>query len=295
VGDVLIVGCGYLGRRVAGRLSEAGRRVLATTRSAARAEEFRAAGLVPIVCDVTDPATLGGLPAVDTVIHAVGLDRSAGKSMHEVYVAGLANLLDGLPPPRRFVLVSSTSVYGQTSGEVVDEGSPTEPAEESGRTVLEAERVLRGRFPEAIVLRFAGIYGPGRLLRRVQSLQAREPIAGDPERWLNLIHVEDGAAAVLAAAERGRPGGVYVVCDDRPVRRREFFTLLARELNAPPPVFVPAAPGQPRESANRRTSNRRLREELGVALRYPDCAAGLRAACGEASSKGAGIPPGAGG
>src|SRR6266700_3105042 len=97
MGDMLIVGCGYLGRRLAARCLAAGRRVLATTRSAARAEEFRAAGLVPVVCDVTEPSGLGGLPAAGTVVHCVGLDRSAGKSMREVYVDGLRHLLERLP------------------------------------------------------------------------------------------------------------------------------------------------------------------------------------------------------
>ena len=96
--------------------------------------------------------------------------------------------------------VSSTGVYGQCHGEEVDEESATEPVEESGRVVLEAERLLHQQLPEAVILRFAGIYGPGRLLRR-QAIEAGEVLVGDPEKWLNLIHVADGAAAVHAAEE----------------------------------------------------------------------------------------------
>jgi nucleoside-diphosphate-sugar epimerase len=269
VDDLLIIGCGYLGRRLATRLLAERGRVLATTRSLARAAEFRAAGIEPIVCDVTDPATLRELPRVDTVVHSVGLDRSAGKSMREVYVDGLANVLDNLPSPRRFLHVSSTSVYGQQLGEEVDETSATEPAEESGRIVLAAEEILRQRLPSAIVLRFAGIYGPGRLLR-AQAIQAGEPIAADPEKWLNLIHVDDGVSAILAAAERGQPGAVYLVCDDSPVRRRDFYGFLAEVLHAPPPTFVAS-----HDQANRRLCNRRMRQELAVELRYPDYRAGV--------------------
>jgi nucleoside-diphosphate-sugar epimerase len=278
--SALIIGCGYLGQRVAALWLAQGRRVLATTRSRDRADELRQRGIEPVVCDVVDAASLQSLPRVSTVVYCVGFDRSAGRSMREVYVQGLANVLAALPPPERFVHVSSTGVYGQCDGAEVDETAPTEPQEESGRIVLEAERLLREKFPNAIVLRFAGIYGPGRLIGS-QALHAGQPLVGDGERWLNLIHVEDGAAAVLAAAERGQPGSVYNVSDDCPVRRRDFYTALARLLGTPPPTFVPPSPGAaplPRERTNRRILNRRLRSELGVQLRYPSFAQGL-AAC----------------
>ncbi len=267
---ILIIGCGYLGRRLASRCRAEGRRVFATTRRAERAKEFCADGLEPVVCDVTDLTSLGRLPAAETVVYCVGLDRSAGLSMRAVYVDGLRNVLSRLRAPRRLLYVSSTSVYGQSGGEEVDETSATEPAEESGRIVLEAESVLRSVCPEAVVLRFAGIYGPGRLLRE-RAIRAGEPMTGDPDVWLNLIHVDDGVEALLAAEQRALPGSVFNVCDDRPVRRRAFYTLLAEQLNAPPPRFLHSPTSLP-EAANRRVVNRRLRQELGVSLRYPDCA-----------------------
>jgi nucleoside-diphosphate-sugar epimerase len=214
-------------------------------------------------------------------LYSVGFDRGAGRSMRAVYVNGLDNVLAALPAPGQFLYVSSTGVYGQCHGEEVDETAATEPAEESGRVVLEAEGVLRRRLPAAVVLRFAGIYGPERL-PRAQALRAGEPLVGDPEKWLNLIHVEDGAAAVLAADGRGRPGAVYNVADDRPVRRREFYGLLARLLGAPEPRFVPPAPDAPlpaHERADRRVGNRRLRQDLAVELRYPTYREGLAASC----------------
>jgi nucleoside-diphosphate-sugar epimerase len=144
--------------------------------------------------------------------------------------------------------------------------------------MLEAERLLHSRLPSGVVLRFAGLYGPGRLLR-APALRAGEPVVGDGERWLNLIHVEDGASAVLAAEARAVPGAVYNVCDDCPVPRREFYAELARLIGAPPPRFVPPPPGaSPRgERTNRRVSNRRMRAGLGVALRYPSFREGLSA------------------
>ena len=197
--------------------------------------------------------------------------------MRQVYVDGLGSVLAALSRVERFLYVGSTGVYGQCRGEEVDETAATEPAEESGRFVLEAESLLRRRLPSAVVLRFAGIYGPGRLLRQ-QALIAGEPLVGDADRWLNLIHVEDGAAAVVAADVRARPGEVYHVCDDCPVRRRDFYKLLARLLGAPEPRFIPPAPGSAlpaHERTNRRIRNRRLREELRMQLRFPSYVEGL--------------------
>jgi nucleoside-diphosphate-sugar epimerase len=276
--DKLIIGCGYLGRRIATLWSAQNHCVFATTRSTARADECRALGLQPILCDVLDPASLRSLPAVESIAYCIGLDRSTEISMHSLYVGGLANVLAALPQPSpRFVYVSSTSVYGQTEGEEVDERATTEPQEESGKIVLEAEQLLRSRLPSAVILRFAGIYGPGCLMRG-QSIKAGEPIIGDAEKWLNLIHVEDGAVVVAAADKRAAPGSIYNVSDGSPVRRRVFYTKLAEVLRAPQPRFVSPAPGAvvpPHERGHRRIVNRRMREELGVTLRYPHYEAGL--------------------
>jgi nucleoside-diphosphate-sugar epimerase len=270
--DALIVGCGYLGRRVAARWVAAGMRVAALTRRNAAA--LAALGVDPIPGDILDPETLRSIPRARTVLYAIGTDRTSGKTMREVYVDGLRHVLGTLPPPDRFVYVSSTGLYGQTGGEWVDETSPTDPVEESGRVVRDAEGLLRAELPGAIVLRFAGIYGPDRLLRR-QAVLAGEPLVGDAEKWLNLIHVEDGADAVLAAADRGVPGETYNVADDEPVSRRAFYTRLAVVLGAPPARFEPKPePG----AANRQVSNRKLRAALDWQPRFPSYREGL-AAC----------------
>lgn len=198
--------------------------------------------------------------------------------MRDLYVGGMANLLAALPRPGRFVQVSSSSVYGQTDGAWVDETSETQPEEPSGQIVLDAERTLRASFPDAIVLRFSGIYGPGRWLRRA-SVEAGEPIVADADKWLNLIHVDDGARAALVALDRATPGATLNVCDDAPVARRDFYRWMAERLGAPAPRFVSPPADQtppPHERANRRISNRRLRD-LGMTFAYPDCRTGLAA------------------
>lgn len=276
--NYLIIGCGYLGQRVAALWRAQGQNVFATTRRVGAAESWRGWGLEPITCNILDPISLKRLPQVHTVVHAISFDRAAGPSMREVYVDGLANVLDQLPTPERFIYVGSSSVYGQTDETWVDEDAATEPQEEVGKIVLDAEKVLRQRLPQAILLRFAGIYGPGRLLRQ-ESIQAGKPIVGNPDRWLNLIHVDDGARAVVAAAGKARPGRIYNVCDGQPVPRRDFYVELARWLKAPGPQFILPPPGaaSPHEKSNRRIANRRMTVELSTALMYADYRQGLAA------------------
>ena len=270
----LILGCGYLGLRVAKAWLAAGTLVAAVTRS--RSDELRQAGVTPIPGDVLDPASLS-FPPIRTVLYAIGLDRRAGRSMREVYVDGLRNVLTALGPVDRFIYISSTSAFGQTDGSWVDETSPTEPLEESGRVVLEAERTLREFRPDAIIMRFAGIYGPNRILRR-DSLLRGEPVLGDADRFLNLIHVDDGVRAVLAAEAKGQPGETYLIADDEPPTRRAFFSATAEMLNAPVPTFLPAASAEP--EANRRIRNAKAKRELGFAPRYPSFREGLAACLG---------------
>jgi nucleoside-diphosphate-sugar epimerase len=267
---VLIIGCGYLGRRVAAAWRDRGRTVYALTRG--RAAELTAAGCVPLIGDVTNPSSLKNLPPVETVLYAVGRDRAAGASMRDVYVTGLSNVLTAVPPPAKFLYVSSSSVYGQTGGEWVTEDSPTDPTEESGRVVREAEGMLHMQFPSAVILRFAGIYGPGRLLRE-REIRSGTPLVGDADKWLNLIHVDDGVRAVLAAEARATPGEIYNVSDDEPVTRRDFYTELARVLGAPPARFIPGP--NARGETHRRVSNAKARDQLGFIPYYRDHRAGL--------------------
>lgn len=268
----LIIGCGYLGRRIGAHWQQQGNTVYVTTRREEQAEIFKKVGFHPVICDVTKPDTLN-LPEVETVVHCVGRDRLAEPTMYEVYVQGLANVLKQLPTPKKFIYVSSSSVYGQSDGEMVDETSATEPVDESGQIVLEAEQLLQSSNKQAIILRFAGIYGPDRLMG-ASILRANRPLRGNPDKWLNLIHVEDGVRAVLAAESLAEVGGIYNVCDDHPTTRREFYTFLAEQLQTSPPNFQP---GPSPRSGNRQIDNRRMREKLNVKLAYPNFREGIAA------------------
>jgi nucleoside-diphosphate-sugar epimerase len=278
----LIIGCGYLGQRLGVRLVRDGGRVFGTVRSPGRAEELVRSGIEPVIVDVLRPDTMRGLPAADRVFYAVGFDRSAGAAMRTVYVDGLQAVLDHLPRSvRRFVYAGSTGVYGQAGGEWVDEQSPTVPEHESGRVVMEAEGRVRAwagsREASAVILRFAGLYGPGRVVRR-SMLERGEPIPGDPGKFLNMVHIDDAAAAAAAALDADAPGPIYLVADDRPVTRREYYAVAAGVLGAPEPRFEAPRAGTSeaaRDATSKRVDNRRMKAELGVVPRYPDITTGL--------------------
>jgi nucleoside-diphosphate-sugar epimerase len=272
----LILGCGYLGQRMARAWVDQQRKVYAVTRS--RADFLLKQGIEPIVGDVLDPATLQHLPKVDTVLYAVGFDRSSQRSMREIYVQGLRNVLERLPDCQRFLYVSSTGVYGHTDGTEVDETSPTEPREESGKVVLEAEQTLRALRPDAFILRFAGIYGPNRLLRK-QPLLNGDPFVGDADKWLNLIHRDDGVRALLQAEISTTKQRLFNISDGNPVTRRAFYTRLAELLNAPTARFeTPATAANP--EPNRRVVSALARSELEFVPQFPSYSEGLAASLG---------------
>jgi nucleoside-diphosphate-sugar epimerase len=206
--------------------------------------------------------------------------------MRAVYVDGLLNVLDHLPRQvARLVYASSTGVYGQSEGEWVDERTPPSPRTESGRNCLDTEERLRDSIDQhtgtatAITLRFAGLYGPGRVVRRA-LIERGEPIPGDPCKMFNLIQIEDAAAAAALALSVASPDPVYLVSDDRPVTRLEYYSLLATLLNAPAPTFAPPGAGSlhdGRDATSKRVANHRMKAGLGVALMYPNITTGLPA------------------
>ena len=262
----LIVGCGYLGRRVAQRWLAEGHQVSAVTRSPRRVEELRRAGILPVLADVTRPETLAALPEAQRVLYAVGYDPAAGLSRFDVYVRGLENFLGCAPAGiERLVYISSTGVYGQADGSWLDESSPCRPQREAGRAFLAAEQRLADHplAARTVVLRMAGLYGPGRVSRRSSAA----------EGFLNLIHVDDMAEVVLAAEKCPAPR-LYLASDGHPVTRAEYYAYLATLLPSPDPP----APQTDRARANKRISNRRLLAELGVKLKYPSYREGLPAA-----------------
>ncbi len=281
----LIVGCGYVGKRVARKWISQGDRVLALTRTEAGGEELRRLGIEPIFGDVSERGVLRGVESVERVLYAVGFDRRGGKTRREVTVEGVRNVLESLQSGGLvsgeglgLMYVSTTSVYGVEDGSWVDAESRCVPEGENGRLAWEAEELVRQSGGErggisGAILRLSGIYGRGRLLARQQGLREGEPLTGNPEGWLNLIHVEDAVGAILACEAKGEKGATYLVSDDRPIRRREYYSLLAKLSGAPEPSYQPTE--EDLRNFNKRCDNRRTKERLGWEPRFATITEGL--------------------
>jgi len=281
---VLIVGCGYVGLPLGAELVRQGHKVWGMRRTDTAGTELVSAGIVPVKADLTEPASLKSLAAdFDWVVHSVSSSHGGAEAYRQVYLNGTRNLIDWLGQRRRQKLVytSSTSVYGQNDGSVVDETSPTEPATETGQILLEAEQLLLAGLAQCptVVLRLAGIYGPGRGYWLQQYLKGEAKLEGRGERMLNMIHRDDVVGAVIAALECGRAGEIYNAVDDEPVSQLGLFQWLAQELGPGMPPAAPedAAAARKRGLTSKRVSNCKLRQELGYRFKYPTFREGFRA------------------
>jgi nucleoside-diphosphate-sugar epimerase len=284
----LIFGCGYLGERVAKRWRAAGHDVVVVTRNPEKARRFENDGYGAIVADVTRAESLNNLPLAETVLFAVGYDRSAGGDglpIQDVYAGGVKNVLAALRNDTgRFIYISTTGVYGPASGEWIDEATPPDPRRDGGRASLTAEQALAAHplGVRGIILRLAGIYGPGRV-PFTDELLAGEPIPARGSGYINLIHVEDAAEVVVAAGDSELAGigpRIYCVSDGQPTQRGTMYSEVARLVGAPPPIFVePDANSRraTRAENSRRIANERMVAELRVTLAYPDYRSGLAA------------------
>jgi nucleoside-diphosphate-sugar epimerase len=298
----ILIGCGYLGSRVAKYWRAAGDDVIATSRHEHLSPEMIATGVFPARADVTRPDTLKWLQyapalsgqAVKSLIYSVGYDHNAGPDIHTVYAEGLQNVLAALPSSAgRVIYISTTGVYGPASGEWVDENTPTNPQRDGGRASLAAEQMLAAHpiGKRSIILRLAGIYGPNRI-PYIDKLLANEPLAVPTEGWLNLIHVDDAAAIVVAidkwAAENPITNGpaVFCVSDGHPVVRGDYYREVARLSGTAKPRFVepdPNSPAAQRARSDKRISNRKLVETLNYDFRYPNYRTGLAAILGNSA------------
>ncbi len=283
---VLIVGCGYVGLPLGAELRKQGHEVFGLRRSDAGAAELRAAGLHPLLADITRREDLAKLPGpFDWVVNTVASSQGGEAEYREVYLHGTRNLLDWLAPapPKKFVYTSSTSVYAQDDGSLVKEDAPTAPASATSQLLVETEKLLldaaRARKFPAVILRVAGIYGPdrGQLLKQYLRNEAR--IAGQGERLLNMIHRDDLVSTIIAALKSGRAGEVYNAVDDEPVAQIHFFRWLSETLGKYMPPFASGEEDAQRKRGltNKKVSNRKLKMELGVQLKYPNFRQGYTA------------------
>jgi nucleoside-diphosphate-sugar epimerase len=271
---LLIVGCGDVGMRllplVTGRF-----RVFALTSQPARRAELRAAGAIPIVADLDRPGTLKRLTGLaQRVLHLAPPPRQGALDLRT------RNLTAILPEGAHVVYISTSGVYGNRGGALIDETAPRAARNARAQRRVDAEQVLRawavaGKGRVAI-LRAPGIYAAERLpLERLR--QGTPALAPQDDVYTNHIHADDLARLALLALFRAKPGRAYNASDDSHLKMGEYFDLVADAFG------LPRAPRLPRAeleqavspmllsfmSESRRLDNGRIKRELRAGLRYP--------------------------
>jgi nucleoside-diphosphate-sugar epimerase len=268
---ILIAGCGDIGARLATELVKAGHEVIGLRRSA-----FSMSGVQSLCADVTAPASLHFPTALDYVFIILSPGETGEAAYRRVYLDGTRHVLQALSGQilRRIFWVSSSSVYAQNDGAWVDEDSATEPVSASAQILLETEAMVERCEWPATVLRFAGIYGPGRL-RLMRWLTAGRAVQAQPPLWTNRIHAEDCAGILAFICAQDLRGVAlaqrYIGVDDEPVTQQEVLDWLADEL------MLSHVAGETRASAgsNKRLSNKRI-SALGYKFRFPSYREGYR-------------------
>jgi nucleoside-diphosphate-sugar epimerase len=289
---LLVVGCGYVGERLA-RAQQSRRHVLALVRSASHATDLRGKGIRALRYDL-DEAGSGLEPPLAAAAHGaavVYLVPPPEDGTSDPRLEGFLAWLEGATPAV-IVYISTTGVYGDAGGALVDEQTPVAPSNPRAQRRVAAEssvtRRCAHRNVRCVVLRVPGIYGPQRL--PLERLARGEPTIRPEEAGPgNRIHVDDLVAAIVAAVERVDARGVYNVTDGDPSSTTVYLQELAQAAGLPPPELVSRAEAASRISPgmlaflrdSRRVDNRRMVAELGVQLRHPSLRSGIEASLAE--------------
>jgi nucleoside-diphosphate-sugar epimerase len=289
----LIVGCGYVGSRLARRES-ARRPLLALVRSDRSETGLRSAGVHTLRIDLDAAAEAALQPALAAAaVHAAVIylapppDSGTTDPRLESLLAQISGVI-----PAVIIYISTTGVYGDAGGELVDELTPVAPANDRSRRRAAAESTAQAwcvaRGVRSVILRVPGIYGPDRL--PLERLQRREPALHEDEAGPgNRIHVDDLVAAIVAAIDQPSAQGVFNVTDGDHASTTAFLQLTAAAAGIEPPVLICKAEARERIPAgmlsflleSRRVDNRRLLRELGLQLRYPTLQSGVLASLAE--------------
>jgi nucleoside-diphosphate-sugar epimerase len=272
--SILILGCGYLGHHLLRQASAEGLAVDAITRNADTLSALKLSGLrhgvqatlsSPSWHPSFDPAQYG------CIFITVGSSISTPEGYRDSYVDGLSSILEWAGNSKTPMLyTSSVSVYGPADGAWVDESTPTLPESWRGEILLESERLLQQSLPKHhAIFRLGGIYGPGRNRFLQAALAANRAVTASGPSWLNLIHVEDAASAMLQWLRTAPlPIGTFNLTDNQPIDRAELDEWVRIHC---PPTSTPtsAVPPRPR-AANRRIRSLRIQQALHWSPRYPN-------------------------
>ena len=280
-GTLLSFGHGYSAQALTRLLIPQGWTVIGTTRTSAKAEALAATGVIPAIWPGADMAS-----ALDSATHL--LISAAPDDGGDPVLRELAPQIAERASRFQWVgYLSTTGVYGDNSGDWVDENSPLTPATKRGQARVEAEAAWAAISGLPLhIFRLAGIYGPDRgPFAKVRNGTARRIIKQG--QVFSRTHVEDIALVLAASIARPNPGAAYNVCDDDPAPPQDVIGYAAELLGLPlPPAedfetaeMTPMARSFYAES--KKVRNDRIKDELGVRLKYPDYRSGLRALLAE--------------
>jgi nucleoside-diphosphate-sugar epimerase len=281
----LIAGFGDLGREMADNMQAdpdlAGETVLALRRHIPKPEITTAntnlSNVRWLQADLLDLNSLHKLPTgITHVVFCATPDQRDEASYQATYFQGLKNLLQALNDKgntqARVLFVSSTAVYGAEQAGWLDETSAPEPSGFNGRVLLEAERELIKRWPDPLILRLSGIYGPNRVFLLKQLLAGAISVPASDAYWANRIHVSDAALAVIHLLKRRNLTGTYIGTDSTPVPLKTLYGDLAAAIGAPSPREGLPSPMM----GKKRLSNQKLCDS-GFTFQWPDCRQGYAA------------------
>lgn len=280
---MLIVGCGAVGRRVVTQTVGHHQPVIGIVRSSESAAMCAEHNITVMIVDL-DAAPLPPIPSLGAKVFYFAPPPTNGGTDTRMTGFLTACARDG--EPERIVAISTTGVYGDCAGAWVDEARTPNPTTDRARRRWDAEQQLRNwrerTGGELVILRVAGIYGPGKL--PLQRLRQGLPMIPENEApWTNRIHIDDLATVCSAAMNRGRDGAVYNVSDGAPGNMADYFNQVADRAGLPRPPVVSRSGARAKLSAgllsylaeSRRLNNRKMLAELGVTLRYPSLTSGL--------------------
>ena len=270
---ILIAGCGYVGQATADLFHASGWEVEGWTASRESVASLLAKPYPIFQVDISNSDQVAERPGTfDVAIHCASSRGGGIESYRQIYLNAARNLLHrfGETP---LLFTSSTSVYAQSDGSWVTEESETGPVRETGRVLLETEKLVLER--RGTVARLAGIYGPGRSALLTKFLAGTAIIDPENNRFVNQVHRDDIASAIflLLTRETQRPE-IYNVVDDQPMPQAECYRWLAKRLNRPLPPIGKSTGPRKRGDSNKRVSNAKLRS-FGWALQYPTFADGM--------------------
>lgn len=283
---ILIIGCGDIGVRVARIELANGHAVAALARSDDAAQRLSVQGIDVVRGDLDREPPFDPPDRAPSILYYFAPPPAAGNT--DTRIARLLTLLSETRLPESLVYISTSGVYGDCGGAWIDESAPLNPQSERARRRVDAETRLIGWGQASdcrvVILRVPGIYGPGRLpIDRIRN--AVPVLHPDEAPFSNRIHADDLATTCVAAARHGRSGRAYNVSDGHPTTMTDYFNRVADAIGAPRPptismhearrVFSPMMLSFLDES--KRLDNRRMLEELGVRLRFPDLATGMPA------------------